>query len=289
MDLRAKQLDKGDFSFVPISNQQMALSFDMSPIWSDDTTRFTKEMKEAARVARENSFLTRSYLERVKPLVQPQFQIQIENERQSAPDYTLKDMARGLDELDLEAYKADIANRRMEKLEYVRDEFSVKVDALKEQKDALSKQHGFFGRLFNSEYRASVKEIDQKLKGLKEEYTAEKNKARYDILKTYAEKGLSLTRAESRELNSLVKNAAKTGNLGVWDQERAEERRKIDEYNRTFEEQEPVAEEKVATTTQLDLGEKLHKPKVIEQPTKEAPTEKVMEQEKAREEQDVER
>ena len=289
MELRSVQIGRGDFSFVPINNREAALAFDMLPVYVDESTRFSKEDKKAYRISRENSFLARAYSERIKPLVQPTPKIQIENERQSAPDYTLKDMARGLDELDLEAYKADIANRRMEKLEYVRDEFSVKVDALKEQKDALSKQHGFFGRLFNSEYRASVKEIDQKLKGLKEEYTAEKNKARYDILKTYAEKGLSLTRAESRELNSLVKNAAKTGNLGVWDQERAEERRKIDEYNRTFEEQAPVAEEKVATTTQLDLGEKLHKPKVIEQPTKEAPTEKVMEQEKAREEQDIER
>ena len=294
MDLRAKQLDKGDFSFVPISNQQMALSFDMSPIWSDDTTRFTKEMKETARVARENSFLTRSYLERVKPLVQPQFQIQIENERQAAREYTLKQMARDLDKEDLEAYKTDINNRRMEKLEYTRDEFKLKLDALSEQKDALKKQHGFFTRVFSSKYRESAKEIDQKIDGLRKAYKSEQDKARYDILKTYQEKGLAMTRSEANELKSLTKEAAKTGDLQKWDKERAEEKRKIEEYNKTFygtEMEKPQeTKESVPTTTQLDLGARIHNHKTVEQPIKEETVKEntIAKEQKTLEEKDIE-
>ena len=294
MDLRAKQLDKGDFSFVPISNQQMALSFDMSPIWSDDTTRFTKEMKETARVARENSFLTRSYLERVKPLVQPKFQLQIEYERQAAREYTLKQMASGLDKEDLEAYKTDINNRRMEKLEYTRDEFKLKLDALSEQKDALKKQHGFFTRVFSSKYRASAKEIDQKIDGLRKAYKSEQDKARYDILKTYQEKGLAMTRSEANELKSLTKEAAKTGDLQKWDKERAEEKRKIEEYNKTFYgsemEKAQETEKNVPTTTQLDLGARIHNHKTVEQPIKEETVKEntIAKEQKTLEEKDIE-
>ena len=103
-----------------------------------------------------------------------------------------------------------------------------------------------------------------------------------------------MTRSEANELKSITKEAAKTGDLQKWDKERAEEKRKIEEYNKTFygtEMENPQKIEKnVPTTTQLDLGAMLNNKKTVEQPIKEETVKEntIAKEQKTLEEKDIE-
>ena len=225
--------------------------------------------EEAARNAKApRPFIEQAYTQYVRPVWRKAIDEVIKDEESRRPEYTLSQMAKDLKGKELEEYKESIYERRMQQVEDTRVEFTVKMEELKEQKNALNKQYGVLSRMFDSKYKEAAKDINQKMEGLQKMYKAEQDKAKYDILKTYQEKGLKLSRSETNELKSLTKEAAKTGDLKKWDMERAEEKRKIEEYNRAPEEMEApqASEKKVASTKQLDLSEQIHKPKIKEQP-----------------------
>ena len=82
--------------------------------------------------------------------------------------------------------------------------------------------------------------------------------------------------------------------LEEWEKQSAVPVEKIEETDGEIFPEIPVEEivEELPRTkppVQMDLSEQIRKQKTVEEPVKEAPTEKVMEQEKAREEQDIER
>ena len=103
-----------------------------------------------------------------------------------------------------------------------------------------------------------------------------------------------MTRSEANELKSLTKEAAKTGDLQKWDKERAEEKRKIEEYNKAVYGSEPEKaqepEKNVPTKTQLDLGARIHNHKTVEQPVKEETVKEntIAKEQKALEEKNIE-
>jgi hypothetical protein len=230
--------------------------------------------EEASRNAKApRPFIEQAYTQYVRPVWRKAIDEVIKDEESKRPEYTLSQMAKDLKGKELEKYKESIYERRMQQVEDTRVEFTVKMEELKEEKNALNKQYGVLSRMFDSKYKEAAKDINQKMEGLQKTYKAEQDKAKYDILKTYQEKGLKLSRSEANELKSLTKEATKTGDLQKWDKERAEEKRKIEEYNKTFSgsemEKAQETEKNVPTTTQLDLGARIHNHKTVEQPIKE--------------------
>ena len=119
-------------------------------------------------------------------------------------------------------------------------------------------------------------------------------KTKYDIYKTYQEKGLAFTKAEKKEFDAIVKEATRNGKIKEWDGDRDKEKRKIEEYNKTFygtEMEKPQETEKnVPTTTQLDLGAMLNNKKTVEQPIKEETVKEktIAKEQKTLEEKDIE-
>ena len=93
---------------------------------------------------------------------------------------------------------------------------------------------------------------------------------------------------------AIVKEAKTTGKIAEWDEARAEEKKRLDEYNAKWldnEELAPVEMPREVVKTQLDLGSLIHKPKAQEEVQKQqAETEKTVEKEqKAKEEPDLEK
>ena len=265
MEMRSMQLGLGDFSYVPIDNARVAADLKIAS-YLDKRVYSSEEASRNAKAPRP--FIEQAYTQYVRPVWRKAIDEVIKDEESKRPEYTLSQMAKDLKGKELEEYKESIYERRMQQVEDTRVEFTVKMEELKEQKNALNKQYGVLSRMFDSKYKEAAKDINQKMEGLQKTYKAEQDKAKYDILKTYQEKGLKLSRSETNELKSLTKEAAKTGDLKKWDMERAEEKRKIEEYNRAPEEMEApqASEKKVASTKQLDLSEQIHKPKIKEQP-----------------------
>lgn len=268
MENRSLQLGSGDFSFVPMEDART--SRDLGVADPMDTRVYT-ESEVSQNILKTKPFIVQAYAQYARPVWREAIDEILKKERQNSREYTLSEMASGLKGKELQEYKESILSGRMEQLGDMKDDFAVKSSELKEQKDALNKKYGLFGRLFNGEYKKSAKEIDQKLEGLKKTYKSELDKAKYDVLKTYQEKGLKMTGSEISELKSLTKNATKTGDLQKWDQERAEEKRKVEEYNKTPDEvveKSQKTEQIEATTIQLDLGAYIRN-KTVEQPVKE--------------------
>ena len=291
MEMRSMQLGLGDFSYVPIANARVAADLKIASYM--DKRVYSSE--EAARNAKApRPFIEQAYTQYVRPVWRKAIDEVIKDEESKRPEYTLSQMAKDLKGKELEEYKESIYDRRMQQVEDARVEFTVKMEELKEQKNALNKQYGVLSRMFDSKYKEAAKDINQKMEGIQKTYKAEQDKAKYDILKTYQEKGLKLSRSEANELKSLTKEAAKTGDLQKWDKERAEEKRKIEEYNKTFYgsemEKAQETEKNVPTTTQLDLGARIHNHKTVEQPIKEETVKEntIAKEQKTLEEKDIE-
>ena len=134
----------------------------------------------------------------------------------------------------------------------------------------LKKEYGFFQR-FGKEYRTQKAEIGKTIKQLETSKTLLENQAKYNILKTYEDRGVQMTSSERRELRSLTKEAQSKGYLKEWNDERAGLTKPNEGVQKT-----EAKETKTPTVKQLDLSEQIHKPK--EAPVQEiAPQEKVVE------------
>lgn len=291
MEMRSMQLGLGDFSYVPIANARVAADLKIAS-YLDKRVYSSEEASRNAKAPRP--FIEQAYTQYVRPVWRKAIDEVIKDEESKRPEYTLSQMAKDLKGKELEEYKESIYDRRMQQVKDARVEFTVKMEELKEQKNALNKQYGVLSRMFDSKYKEAAKDINQKMEGIQKTYKAEQDKAKYDILKTYQEKGLKLSRSEANELKSLTKEAAKTGDLQKWDKERAEEKRKIEEYNKAFDgtemEKPQETEKNVPTTTQLDLGARIHNHKTVEQPIKEETVKEntIAKEQKTPEEKDIE-
>jgi hypothetical protein len=159
----------------------------------------------------------------------------------------------------------------------------------------LVKKYGFFGRFFNQHYKNEKTLIEHDIEYGRQKYNDVLNKTKYDIYKTYQEKGLAFTKAEKKEFDNIVKDATRNGKIKGWDEERAAEKKKLDEFNaKWLENEEPEYNEEYyqeRTVIQLDLRDRIHTSKQQEQPVKdEAQIAKEKEAEqKIQEEQDLEK
>ena len=291
MQMRSLQLGAGEFSYIPIASAKDAKDLGIYSV-SDERIFSQEELNRAFK--KPTPFIEQSYSAHMRPVWRQPIDMVLRQEKESRPEYTLSQMASGLKGKELKEYKESIYERRMQQIEDAKVEFTVKMDELKEQKDALNKQYGAFARMFNSKYKEAAKDINQKMEGLQKTYKAEQDKAKYDILKTYQEKGLAFTKAEKKEFDAIVKEATRNGKIKEWDGDRDKEKRKIEEYNKTFygsEMEKPQETEKnVPTTTQLDLGAMLNNKKTVEQPIKEETVKEntIAKEQKTLEEKDIE-
>ena len=183
---------------------------------------------------------------------------------------------------DLEDYKATIHNDKMEAFNASVDRLNDEIKGYKDAQAALKKRFGFVQRIFGRTYKNQKAFLDRNIGLCRKSYELMLNKTKYDILKTYQEKGLALTKAEAKELNTIVKDATATGRIKDWDEERAQDKARLDEMNAKWL---PQEEKPQAVKTQLDLGAQIHKIKTVDEAQKEAP---VQEKEKEVEQRETE-
>ena len=272
-ELRAEQLIRGDFTFVPMMSRRDAKHYGMTANWDKHTytRQEISEMKDLPKTDAEKQY-ERAFSVHVTPLGRKALDYEIEQEVQNRPEYTLKEMGQSLQGADLEDYKTTIYNDKMEKFNEFADVLNAEIKTTKDILKTLPKHYGFFERLFSPHYKGRKLLLENDLAYGRKKYETELKKTKYDIYKTYQEKGLAFTKAEKKEFDSIVKEATRNGTIKGWDEKRAEEKKKLDEFNaKWLENEEPQAVEqpKEAKTIQLDLGEKIHAPKVKEQPAKE--------------------
>ena len=294
-EVRAEQLIRGDFTFVPMQSKKDAKNYGMTANWDKHT--YTREeiseMKDLPKTDAEKQY-ERAFSVHVTPLGRKALDYEIEQEVQDRPEYTLKEMGQSLQGADLEDYKATIHNDKMEKFNEFADVLNAELKTAKGQLKMLVKKYGFFGRFFNQHYKYEKTLIEHDIEYGRQKYNDVLNKTKYDIYKTYQEKGLAFTKAEKKEFDAIVKEATRNGKIKEWDGDRDKEKRKIEEYNKTFygtEMEKPQETEKnVPTTTQLDLGARIHNHKTVEQPIKEETVKEntIAKEQKTPEEKDIE-
>ena len=181
---------------------------------------------------------------------------------------------------DLEAYKLSIYSRREADYEETVNAINTKENKLKEEKEALKKKYGFFGRLFNKNCRAEMKRINQDLKEIPKSYKQAKLETRYYVLKEFVDKDLMMTAKEKKALASIEKDIHPYIK-NEWDRRREKEKEVNERASQAYKTYDQLKKEKederlrTNAKTQLDLGDKIHKPK-----TQEAPEKKVQEPEK---------
>ena len=197
---------------------------------------------------------------------------------------------------DLKQYKLSIYSRLEADYEHTKDLISVKENKLNEEKNALKKQYGFFARLFNKEYKGKMEKIKEGLASVRDSYKTAKTEIQYRALKEFEDKDLSMTRKEMKALDAIVKNTS-PALVRIWDSTRQTEKEAYERAGQAYEKYDDIAERENAKLArfkerkQLDLGDKIHKPKVMETPQKqEAQVEKSVEKEqKAIDEPDLEK
>ena len=295
-EVRAEQLIRGDFTFVPMQSRKDAKNYGMTANW-DKHTHTRQEMDELRDIPKTDAEkqYERAFSVHVTPLGRKALDYEIEQEVQDRPEYTLKEMGESLQGADLEDYKATIHNDKMEKFNEFADVLNAELKTAKGQLKMLVKKYGFFGRFFNQHYKNEKTLIEHDIEYGRQKYNDVLNKTKYDIYKTYQEKGLAFTKAEKKEFDNIVKDATRNGKIKGWDEERAAEKKKLDEFNaKWLENEEPEYNEEYyqeRTVIQLDLSDRIHTSKHQEQPVKdEAQIAKEKEAEqKIQEEQDLEK
>ena len=185
-----------------------------------------------------------------------------------------------LDGEDLKDYKLSIYSRREADYEETLNAISTKENKLKEEKEALKKKYGFFGRLFNKRCRAEIKRINQNLKEIPQSYKQAKMETQYYVLKEFQDKDLTMTAKEKKALASIEKDIHPYIK-NEWDRRREKEKEVNERASQAYKTYDQLKKEKederlrTNAKKQLDLGDKIHKPK-----TQEAPEKKVQEPEK---------
>lgn len=266
-EVRAEQIRQGDFTFVPVSNRKDAKLYGMTANW-DFMTYKDNERQELSKLPRSEAqkLYERAFAIHVDPLQRKTLRSEVHMDAQKRPEYTLKQMGQSLTGADLEDYKATIHNEKMEAFNATANGINREIKGYKDAQEALKQRYGIVGRIFNRDYKNQKAFLERHIKLCAKRYELCLKKTKYDILKTYEEKGLALTKEERRELNTLVSDGSRTGKIKDWDEERAQEKRRQDEMNAKWKSPE---EKPQATKRQLDLGDKLHKAKVQEETVKE--------------------
>ena len=166
---------------------------------------------------------------------------------------------------DLKQYKLSIYSRLEADYEHTKDLISVKENKLNEEKNALKKQYGFFARLFNKEYKGKMEKIKEGLASVRDSYNTAKKETQYRALKEFEDKDLSMTRKEKKALAAIVKNTS-PALVRIWDSARQTEKESYERAGQVRETYDQMAERENAKLarfkerTQLDLGDKIHKP-----------------------------
>ena len=194
-----------------------------------------------------------------------------------------------LDGEDLKDYKLSIYSRREADYEETVNAISTKENKLKEEKEALKKKYGFFGRLFNKRCRAEMKRINNDLKEIPKSYKQAKMETQYYVLKDFEDKDLTMTSKELKTLASIEKNIHPYVK-DEWDRRRENEKEANAREAAIYKEQDKERTElsKIAVKQQLDLRDQIKKSKVQEIPQKqEAKVEKTAE--KVKEDPDLEK
>ena len=197
---------------------------------------------------------------------------------------------------DLKQYKLSIYSRLEVDYEHTKDLISVRENKLNEEKDALKKQYGFFARLFNKEYKGKMEKIKEGLAGVRDSYKNAMKETQYLVLKEFQDKDLSMTRKEMKALAAIVKDTP-PALVRIWDSERQTEKEAYERAGQVRETYDQMAERQNAKLdrfkerTQLDLGDKIHKPKIQEAPEKKVqePEKTVEKEEKAKEDPGLEK
>ena len=187
---------------------------------------------------------------------------------------------------DLEQYKLSVYSRLEADYEHAKDLISVKENKLNEEKDALKKQYGFFSRLFNKEYKEKMEKIKEGLASVRDSYKTAKKETQYRALKEFQDKDLWMTKKETKALDAIVKNTS-PALVRIWDSERQTEKEAFKRagqayktYDELLKEKEEERQARASAKKQLDLGDKIHKPKLQETAQKqETQVEKAVEKE----------
>ena len=292
-EVRAEQIQRGDFTFVPMINHMEAKRLGMTAHW-DQYTHTNEEFRAINREEPKKTVFQKqfekAYSQHISPIAKQTIETEIYKSINNREDLTLKQMGASLKGKDLEDYKATIRDEKMEQFkDNTASGFKKQIDNIKQEKAALRKHYGFISRFFNANYKAKVHLLEHHEDLIRKNYQNKLNETKYDILKTYQEKGLALTKEETRELNNLTKNGTVTGKIMEWDGARAREKHKLDEINSKWNPQKE--QPKAPVKTQLDLSEKIHTAKAKEQPVKEdVQIQKTKEiEEKVKEETDLEK
>ena len=169
---------------------------------------------------------------------------------------------------DLKQYKLSIYSRLEADYEHTKDLISVKENKLNEEKNALKKQYGFFARLFNKEYKGKMEKIKEGLAGVRNSYETAKKEIQYRALKEFEDKDLTMTRKEMKTLDAIVKDTP-PALVRIWDSTRQTEKEAFERAGQAYEtygtydqkaERENAKLAHFKERTQLDLGDKIHKP-----------------------------
>ena len=273
-ELRADQLLRGDFTFVPVETRRDAKRYGMTANW-DTHTHTREEVEELMHLPKTTAQhqYDRAFSVHVAPVNRKALDYEIEQDVENRPEYTLKEMGQSLKGADLENYKATIRDDKMERFNETASLLNAEIKNAKDQLKSLTKKYGFFGRFFNQHYKNEKTMLENDIDFGSKKYDSDLKKTKYDIYKTYQEKGLALTKKESKELNNIVKEATRTGKIKEWNEAREQEKKRLDEMNKKWLEPDEVSEPqapeiKVPSTKQLDLSAQIHKPKIQETPQK---------------------
>ena len=177
---------------------------------------------------------------------------------------------------DLEQYKLSIYSRREADYQNKLDAISARENEFKEEKEALKKKYGFFGRLFNKRCRAEMKRINNDLKEIPKSYKQAKMETQYYVLKEFKDKDLLMTDKEKKTLASIEKTVGPRVK-DTWDARRQNEKevneraaKAYQTYDEFLKEKEDARLARLSAKTQLDLGDKIHKTEVKTETVREA-------------------
>ena len=262
LEKRTEQLREGDFSFVPVQNPEHAKAFNLAGKW-DSVVYGSDALNAMQKMTFMEQYQKASIEKETAPVKRLTISSQIDIEIQERPEYTLNEMGASLKGEALEEYKNSVSDREKESSSDMKDFLGAQIDETKQKREDLKKQYGFFQR-FSKEYRTQKSELDKTVKDLEKSKKLLQDKTRYNILKTYNERGIKMSMSERMEFKKLTKSMEK-GDLKNWEQTKALIE-KANEPTAVKAEEKPTKEPVVR---QLDISDKLYKAKEKEAPVKE--------------------
>ena len=262
LEKRTEQLREGDFSFVPVQNPEHAKAFNLAGKW-DSVVYGSDALDAKQKMTFMEQYQKASIEKEAAPVKRLTISSQIDIEIQERPEYTLNEMGASLQGAALEEYKNSVEEFEMNSVSDTKIDIRIQLDEAKQKQSDLKARYGFFQR-FGKEYRTQKSEIDKTVKDLEKTQKLLQDKTRYNILKTYDERGVKMSVSERMELRKLTKSMEK-GDLKNWEQTKALIE-KANEPTAVKAEEKPT---KTPVVKQLDISDKLYKAKEKEAPVKE--------------------